>query len=273
MARPENVMQVFRLLDKSNCRKCGEKTCLAFAGAVFQQRRIITECPTIDRSLAEPFLPEQSDGSIDNSEDDFLDILKGRIGECDLRLAARRTGGMFDGQKLIIKILGKDFSVDREGNLYSDIHIIPWVAIPFLVYVLESSGNKPAGDWVSFRELKGAQERYPLFRKRCEKGMQRIADVYTDLFDDLVHLFDAQQVESRFNADISVILPVLPLVPLMICYWRPNEGIGSSLNLFFDRSIDANLGNEVAFTLGAGLTQMFEKLAVRHGFPVEPIRC
>lgn len=102
--------------------------------------------------------------------------------------------------------------------------------------------------------------------------MQRIADVYTDLFDDLVHLFDAKQVESRFNADISVILPVLPLVPLMICYWRPEEGIGSSLNLFFDRSIDSNLGNETAFTLGAGLTQMFEKLAVRHGCIIEPVQ-
>jgi hypothetical protein len=259
-------MQVFRLLDKSNCRMCGEKTCLAFAGAVFQQRRSILECPTLDPAAARQFLPDGEDGP---GGGDGLDELKQQVARCDLEQAAGRTGGSFDGQKLTIKILGKDFSVDRKGNLYSDIHIIPWVAAPYLVYVLQSKGVAPGGDWVPFRELDGAQERYPLFRKRCEEGMQRIADVYTDLFDDLVHLFDAKQVESQFDSDISVILPVLPLVPLMICYWKPDEGIGSSLNLFFDRSLDLNLGNEAAFTLGAGLTQMFEKLAVRHGFVVE----
>lgn len=270
MARPENVMQVFSLLDKSNCRKCGEKTCLAFAGAVFQQRRSITDCPTLDHHRARHFITEEETGSGPNEQDAFLEMLKQRVAACDLQEAAERGGGSFDGEKLTLKILGKDFSVDTGGNLYSDIHIIPWVSVPFLTYVLEGKGQEVAGDWVSFRELAGGKERYPLFNKRCEEGMQRIADVYTDLFDDLVHLFQARQVDSRFDSDISVILPVLPRVPLMICYWKPDEGIGSSLNLFFDRTVDENLGCETAFTVGAGLTQMFEKLALRHGCIINP---
>ena len=35
MAQPKNAMEIFKLLDQSNCRECGQKTCLAFAGAVF----------------------------------------------------------------------------------------------------------------------------------------------------------------------------------------------------------------------------------------------
>ncbi|MBW1753989.1 MAG: Fe-S cluster protein, partial [Deltaproteobacteria bacterium] len=35
MPQPKNAMEIFRHLDKSNCRECREKTCLAFAGAVF----------------------------------------------------------------------------------------------------------------------------------------------------------------------------------------------------------------------------------------------
>mgnify|MGYP000668137593 CR=1 FL=1 len=35
MPSPNSAMEVFKHLDKSNCRECGEKTCLAFAGAVF----------------------------------------------------------------------------------------------------------------------------------------------------------------------------------------------------------------------------------------------
>ena len=96
--------------------------------------------------------------------------------------------------------------------------------------------------------------------------MQQVADSYTDLFDDVVHLFSGRQVERQFQSDISVVLHPLPKVPIMICYWRPDEGLGSSLNIFFDKSTDQNLDIGSVFSLGAGLTQMFQKLALRHGF-------
>ena len=41
MPRPNSAMEVFKHLDKSNCRECGEKTCLAFACAVFQSQKEI----------------------------------------------------------------------------------------------------------------------------------------------------------------------------------------------------------------------------------------
>ena len=97
--------------------------------------------------------------------------------------------------------------------------------------------------------------------------MKRIADTYTDLFDDLVRIFGGKQVQRQFESDIAVVLHPLPRVPLMICYWLPEDGLESSLNVFFDHTADANLTIGSVFTLGTGLTQMFEKLALRHGFP------
>jgi hypothetical protein len=41
--------------------------------------------------------------------------------------------------------------------------------------------------------------------------------------------------------------------------------MGSELNLFFDASAEDNLGIDGIFSLGTGITRMFEKLAVRHG--------
>jgi hypothetical protein len=97
--------------------------------------------------------------------------------------------------------------------------------------------------------------------------MKKVADTYTDLFDDLVHIFSGRQVEEQFESDISMVLHPLPRIPLMICYWRPEDGLESSLNLFFDKVADDNLDIGSIFSLGAGLAQMFEKLALRHGFP------
>lgn len=79
-------------------------------------------------------------------------------------------------------------------------------------------------------------------------------------------LVNGRRVDALFEADISVILQPLPKVPQMICYWKPEEGMASSLHLFFDESAPDNPSIGDIFSLGAGLSQMFTKLALRHGF-------
>jgi hypothetical protein len=267
MAKPKNAMEIFQHLDKSNCRECGEKTCLAFAGAVFKGEKSLDRCPKLDSDTIDRLSGgSEAPNLAERTREEYLGQLKDEIKRTDLSEAAGRVGGRFNGKKLTLKVMGKDFSVDAEGTLSADIHVNPWVAVPFLNYVLYAEGADPTGNWVSFRELKNGKERYPLFRKRCEESMKSVADVYTDLFDDMVHIFGGKEVDEAFESDIAVILHPLPKVPIMICYWAPEDGLASSLNVFYDETADKNLDIGSIFTLGAGLTQMFEKLAQRHGY-------
>ena len=268
MPLPKNAMEIFKLLDKSNCRECGQKTCLAFAGAVFMGQKKIGRCPKLDRETIARYSGQTGERhTVEQDRDETMRKLQSKVAGLDLADAAKRIGADFSGDNLTLKVLGKNFSVDTRGNLHADIHINPWVVIPVFSYVLYGKGRAASGNWASFRELKDGKERYSLFQKRCEEPMKKVADTYTELFDDLVHIFSGKQVEKQFESDISVVLHPLPRVPLMICYWRPEDGLESSLNLFFDKSADDNLDIGSVFSLGAGLAQMFEKLALRHGFP------
>ncbi len=267
MSRPKNAMQIFELLDKSNCRQCGEKTCLAFAGAVFTGRKNLDQCPQLDPEIVQRFSRACAKCNADEKEGQpYLKKLQSELAKRDLAAAAKRIGARFAGNRLTLKVLGKDFSVDAAGRLASDIHVNPWVGVPFLNYVLYGKGLPPSGNWVPFRELKGGQERNALFRKRCEGALKKVADTHPGLFDDLVHLFSARRVPEQFESDISVVLHPLERFPLMICYWMPEDDLGSSLNLFFDRTADENLDIGSIFTLAVGLAQMLAKLALRHGF-------
>ena len=137
MPQPKNAMEIFQLLDKSNCRECGEKTCLAFAGAVFKGQKRINKCPKLDRETIERFCGEsEKQNTVEQNREEYLNILKKEISNIDLAAAANRVGAHFSGDKLTLKVLGKNFSVDTKGNLSADIHINPWVAIPFFYYVL-----------------------------------------------------------------------------------------------------------------------------------------
>lgn len=262
----KNLMDVFKLLAKTNCRKCDEKTCLAFAAAVFNSKRPLSDCP-----LVAPEIAQQYGGLLQKQDNNELEIekqladLRAGVMEIDLAQTAERIGGTYNGGKLLLKIMGKDFRVDAAGNISTDIHVNPWVTIPILNYILYCKGTPVKGEWVPLRELPSGKDWYRLFGQRCEKPMKKIADAYADLFVDLADIFNGQPVDNHYQSDVAVVLHPLPLVPMLVCYWYPEEGMASNLNLFFDTSAEDNLSIGGIFALGTGITRMFEKLALRHG--------
>jgi hypothetical protein len=266
MAQFKTLMDVFKLLDKSNCKKCCEKTCMAFAAAVFNGTRTIAECPQVPTEIARQYAPQpKKQAVIDQDRENQLTELKTRVMKLDLQEAASRIGAVYDGTKLIIKIMGKKVEIDASGKVTTEIHTTPWVMGPLFSYILTCKGIPVSGRWVPLRELPSGRDWYRLFGQTCEKPMKKVADTYTDLFSDLVEIFNGQQVENHYQSDVALVLHPLPLIPILICYWRPDEGLESDLNLYFDDSAEDNLGIEGIYSLGTGITRMFEKLALRHG--------
>jgi hypothetical protein len=266
MTQLKTTMDILKVLDKSNCRDCGEKTCLAFAAAVFKGRRQLSECPRLDPAIVEKYTGNTAKAqSIEEDMADAVEALKEKIKTIDLRKAAYRVGGQFEGGRLIFRILGKEFAMDSTGHFYTDIHINPWLIIPVLQYIINSAGTPLSGKWASFRELKDGMVRNPLFEQRCEKPLKRVADEYTDFFKDLLDIFAGRQVDNLFESDISIVLHLLPLIPMLICYWKPDDGMDSSFHLFFDETAAGNLPIDALYTLVAGFVHMLEKISARHG--------
>jgi len=269
MAQLNNIMEIFKLLDQSNCGKCNEPTCLAFAAAVFKGEKQLAECPSLESGIIERYGGKAgSKMTLEEEAEQAMKKLKEKITIIDLSAAAERLEAKFSDERLTIKCLGKDFSVDAKGNITTDLHVHSWITIPVLNYVMNGAGVPVSEKWVPFRELEGGKTWYRLFEQRCEKPLKKVADTYTDLFEDMIRLFNGRQVENHYASDISLVLHPLPKMPILICYWKPEPGDGleSNLNIFFDSTAEKNLNIESIYTLATGLTIMFEKLALRHGW-------
>ena len=266
MAQLNNPIEILKLLDKSNCRKCHEPTCLAFAAAVSRGKKMLNECPHLEGDIVRQFGGESQDRKPSDSDvEEMLNRLKGRLSAVDLASAAKRLDAAYKDEKLTLKVCGKDFSVDSAGNFSSEIHTHSWLTLPILNYIVEGDGVEPSGKWLPFRELKGGKDWGRFFEHRCEKPMKRVADTYTDLFADMLHVFAGRQVERQFDSDISLVLYPLPKVPILICYWRPEDGLESDFHLFFDSTAENNLSIDLIYLMITGLVIMFEKIALRHG--------
>ena len=265
MAELKNHLDVYKLLPKSNCRKCGLATCLAFAAMVIQQTKQLGDCPHLEaETLARFGVNAKSQPGASESSERKMAELREKIKSVDLAGAAQKLGGRFEHGKLFISCLSKDFSVDQMGQVASGCHVNNWVAGPLLNYIISSRGLTPTGQWVPLRDLKGGVDWGRFFEHRCEKAMARLVDRHTHLFEDLIDIFDARPAPEMFQSDIAVVLYPLPKVPILICYWLPEDGMESSLNMFFDRTADENLGVEHLYVLAMGLLTMFEKIALTH---------
>ena len=261
----DNAMTVFKELPKTNCRECGAKTCLAFAGAVFQHHKAIGECPHLGKAVVKKF----SDGvKLPKAHRAYLDEFKKmrhEIINVDLPDAAQRLGGIYDNGKITVKVLGKDVGVDAYGKFYTDIHVNGWVERPVLTAIVKSRGLPVIGEWVKMHDLEGGKPWRHMFENQCVTQLHGLADDHPDLFETLMHVFSGSRVEGHMGSDIGVMLNVLPRVPILICYWKAEEGMNSDLHVFFDKTASANLGVDALYSVAVGLTQMFKKIAVRHG--------
>jgi hypothetical protein len=265
MADFNNAMEIFQFLPKTNCKECGERTCLAFAGAVFTGRAGLSSCPYVPEAKLQQYGgTKRTSNPIEEEFQAVMEKLQAGLLNLDFEERARTLHGEYREGEITIPILGKLFTIDRHANVTTDIHVNSWVLGTVMHYLNFSQGVPLSSNWVPLRELPSGKDWYRLFGQQCENVLKATADSYPDLFSDLVEAFRGRMIDERFQSDVSVILSPLPLVPMLICYWQPEEGMESSLKLFFDDTAEANLGIEGLYTLGVGIAQMLQRLSKVH---------
>lgn len=265
MSQLSTPLDIYKLLPKSNCKACGVATCLAFAAAVIKGEKRISECSQLQDDLSQE-LDEKiiKQPSPEEQLKQVLVPLKKNIASVDFSASVQRLGASLTGNKLTIKSLGKDFTVDPEGTITSPCHINVWVTAPLLSYIIDSSGKDPSGKWVPFRELSHETVWDAFFEQRFEKPLKQLTDSYPDLIEDMIYIFNGKHVESQFNFDISLVLHPLPKLPILICYTKPSEDLPAKLNVFFDTTAQDNLKVDSIYRLCVGLLTMFQKIASNH---------
>jgi len=258
-------LELYRLLPRTNCGDCGVSSCMAFAAAVIKQEKSLSACTHLD-----PGIVAQYGGSIERQtnletiQEEQLGELRKRIAGLAVLSRAQATGGRVSSGSLVLSCLGREFGIDARGGVISQCHTHAWFSIPLLDYVLTSTGAPPSGQWLPFRELPSGGTWSRLFEQRCERPLRLLADAHSELFADLVDLFSGAPSPGHFGADVSVVLHPLPKVPLLICYWKPEDGMESRIHLFFDGTAESHLRIDSLFTLATGIVRMLEKIMLKH---------
>ena len=153
MSTLNNPMQLLKLLPKSNCGECKEKTCLAFAAVVANGRKALSECPYLESDILKKYGDTRGKRrSIEEDQDEMFSQLRRGINSIDFVSSTERLGAEVINDRLMIRVLGKNVYIDEKGNLSSEIHTHSWIAIPILSYIKHCSGVPVSGNWVPLFE-------------------------------------------------------------------------------------------------------------------------
>lgn len=263
MAELKTHLDVYKLLPKTNCRDCGLAACLAFAVAVIQGQKSLTACPHLaPEVVAQAAPPAQAADGVDDMQRALSD-LQAQVCASDLAAAAQRLGLALRQGQMVIPVLGKDYLLGPNG-IVSSCHVNSWLSLPILKLALEGQGREPRGQWLAFRDLPGGLDWKNFFEHRCEKALKKVIDQHTNLFKLIIDIFAGRPAPDQFDSDIAVVIHPLPRLPVLLCYWKPEDGMDSSLNMFFDTTATRNLPIEAIYILCMGLVTMFEKIALTH---------
>lgn len=265
MSQIKGPLDIYKLLEKSNCGLCLRPSCMAFAVSVINGEKRLDNCPRLDRKVI-----EQLEGGIvkrealEPDQQELLEELKRKIAPLDFFTATERVDASVVGEKLSVMCLGKEFQIDNKGNMYSECHVNTWVQIPLLNYIISSKGEDVSGEWVPFGKFQGAMHWGAFFARRCEEPLKKIADTHTDLFFDTLSMFDGRPVTKGLSADRAIVLYPLPKVPFLICYWKTEDDFESKLSVLFDKTAGSNLNIESIYLIGAGFVEMLKLIIHKH---------
>ncbi len=248
---PHNFL---KYIPVTNCGKCGYAACLAFAVAVTKGGVTPYLCPYLNKEELPVEFSSHGEGTgldiVDRSQEErdmvLVAHLKSKIQPLDLRLVSQRIGAHWSLDQpdiLGFFYLGRYIelgckAVLMDGREPDD----PRDQILLYNYVAFSGGRIPDGTWVGMESLPNSISKIRTLAAYCE---QKLAERFSGRSDNLTKLCQKIGADSgegnqeNESADVGMIIPVLPCVPLYFLFWdeEPEDGFEATVKILFDHNV------------------------------------
>jgi hypothetical protein len=234
------MIEIYKKLPGTNCGKCGESTCIAFAMKVKKSQANLSDCPFMGgESLPLPAPAPDSSSSYEQ----VSKLLEEEAVSMDFREAAERIGGAYvpDGGKETIRIrmTNKVYELRKKGLFENGSYCVDvWAKIIIYDYVRRKGSSPLTGERVTLGHFPRTATHVKAFQGNAEKKIaERFKDGLNGLQKRCAEL-GGVEAEGRIKADYSCRFDLLPRVPLYLSFWMADEEFDADCKLLFDSSAE-----------------------------------
>ncbi len=229
---------------------------MAFSIAVSKGDDTIESCPYIEKKRI-----EQLSKSIKKTDvfEKIYESLKQEVIKINLCEVAEGIGAetIEDGIKIVS--MGREFLVKNNGEIVSEGKANIWAKILLLIYIKTGGTGQIKNQWISFSDLKGGAIKIEAIKKEAEKPLTELFRREPDYIIKILNRLGAEDVKGQ-PADYAWRFFLLPKIPVLILYWKPDEEFPPNVKLLFDSTADFFLDVESLVFLCEGFVKMLEQM-------------
>ncbi|MFQ5713382.1 MAG: DUF3786 domain-containing protein [Candidatus Scalinduaceae bacterium] len=257
------MIEIYKKLPGTNCGKCGEPTCMAFALKVKNAQRKISDCPYVTEADEGP-LSQKPITTMDDNYERVSNKLEEEVRNINLKEAAIAIGGDYEiknGEEIVrLKMMNKTYEIRKEGLFENDKYCHnSWSKIIVYDYVCRKGTRPLTGDWVTLGHFPDTASHVKAFQSKAE---DKVAEIFNKNIDDLklrCKELGGIQERGKVKADYVCHFDLLPRIPLYLCFWEADEEFQASCKLFLDSSADAYIDIEYLAYLVERFVELFVK--------------
>jgi hypothetical protein len=232
------MMTIYKQLPKTNCGECGLPTCLAFALKVSKAQADLSGCPFM--SAADVTAQEKDpDKKRCSTYEEVSEAHEREAAATDFRETAELIGAAnLEGSQageMVLRVLNREY-VLRKTGLYDDkgCSPTPWMKIIVCDYIRRRGRKELTGKWMALGHFPHTASHIKAFQASAEK---KIAERFRDNPEELKRRsaeLGGFETEGVMKADYLFRFDLLPHVPLLLAFWKPDEEFEAEAKLFFD---------------------------------------
>lgn len=178
--------------------------------------------------------------------EETLKQAKDKFARLDPAETANKSGAKWlpEDDALLISVLGEEYRVTcPDGQVWTagGEEASIYLAIIILHYLLTADGTSLTGRWIAYRHLPGGDIYIEPFNKRA---ITPFLKTFGERPEDFARAAAALGGSEQNMSGISMVITVLPRVPICFTIWPGDEEMPASANILFDEAAPHYLPTE-----------------------------
>lgn len=266
----KTAVEIYKLLPKTNCGKCGTATCFGFAAKAAARMVNVADCPKLNEGARKEISswgegsPGESPGTV---YEQALRSLKPKVAALDFRAVAERVGADFiPPDDLSITFLNDRYTVSREKVLdASGKEPRPWISILICNHLCMPDTPPPSGEWITFSSVPAAHAKDKAWMEHVENEIAKIFSGNVTALLTACEKTGGEKVVVAGNHDAAYEFRFFPHYPALLLFDDAvtEEGFPAQCKLLLDRNAPRCLDIESMVVLGEEFVSRLESAAVR----------
>ena len=185
----------------------------------------------------------------------------GTLSSQEFEEAARRSHASYDPQanEFTMAFFGQNYRIQPSKKVVigpDGKEVKPFIAVLLLHYLASAKDIEPEGRLVTFRELVGGDVYYDAFFRRA---IIPITNTFGSGADALREAGKTMGAREESRGDCSLVIDVLPKIPVTVIVWEGDDEVPASANMLFDASIKELLPTEDVAVIGGFVASLLIK--------------